>query len=283
MSKSAALGEEKTISLPEGTLHYRERGSGAPLVFVHGLLVNGDLWRKVVPLLADRFRCITPDWPLGSHATPLAPDADLTPSGLARIIVRFLDALGLDSVTLVGNDTGGAICQLVVAAQPERVGRLVLTNCDAYDVFPPRFFSYIKWNSYLPGGTYLLAQTMRLRPLRRLPIAFGWLSRHAPEPEVSDGFVGPIASSAGVRHDATKIIRSISSKYTRAAAETFPSFAKPVLLAWAPDDRFFPMRLAERMAQAFPNARLERIEGSRTFVPEDQPERLAALIASFAS
>ncbi|MGH2406193.1 MAG: alpha/beta fold hydrolase, partial [bacterium] len=114
MSISAELGEQKEVTLPQGTIRYRERGSGEAIVFVHGLLVNGDLWRKVVPRLADEFRCITPDWPLGSHDVPLKTGVDLSPRGGAQLIADFIEALGLEGVTLVGNDTGGALCQLTI-------------------------------------------------------------------------------------------------------------------------------------------------------------------------
>ena len=106
------------VHLSQGTIRYREDGTGEPLLFVHGVVVNGDLWRKVVPRLSKDFRCIVPDWPLGSHETPMSADADLSPPGLARLVVDFMDALGLETVTLVGNDTGGALCQLVATRIP---------------------------------------------------------------------------------------------------------------------------------------------------------------------
>ena len=143
MSISPALGERKEVSLPQGTIAYRERGSGEPIVFIHGLLVNGDLWRKVVPELSKDYRCIVPDLPLGSHDRPMNEDADLSPYGVAKLIDDFLAALDLRDVTLVGNDTGGAFCQIVVTRHPDRIGRLVLTPCDAYENFPPRFFKYM--------------------------------------------------------------------------------------------------------------------------------------------
>ena len=118
MSLSPKLGEQKVVRLPQGAIRYRERGRGTPLVFVHGVLVNGDLWRDVVPLLAVSSRCITPDWPLGAHEVPLEPTADLSTPGLAALVADFLAALGLRDVTLIGNDTGGAVCQLVVTSHP---------------------------------------------------------------------------------------------------------------------------------------------------------------------
>src|SRR3954463_10341635 len=90
-----------TTELDAGTIHYRESGSGPTIVFAHGLLVNGTLWRKVTPLLEDRFRCVVPDLPLGSHSKPMSADADLTPPGVARILADFMAALDLEKVTLV--------------------------------------------------------------------------------------------------------------------------------------------------------------------------------------
>lgn len=127
------------VTLPQGTIHIRDTGAGAPIVFVHGLLVDGTLWRKVVERLEGGFRCIAPDWPLGSHRTPMARDADLSPRGVAHLIADTLEQMGLRDVTLVGNDTGGAICQILVTERPQRVGRLVLTDCDAFDNFSRAF------------------------------------------------------------------------------------------------------------------------------------------------
>src|SRR5947207_994811 len=112
----------KSVDLDAGRIHYRESGSGPTIVFAHGLLVNGTLWRKVTPLLEGRFRCVVPDLPLGSHRDPMKPDADLTPPGVARILADFMSALDRQDVPLVGNDTGGAISQIVAANHPDRVG-----------------------------------------------------------------------------------------------------------------------------------------------------------------
>src|SRR5262249_18521811 len=125
---------EKEIELSPGMVRYRDVGKGPPIVFVHGLLVSSLLWRKVVPSLSRTHRCIVPDWPLGSHAVALKPDADVSPLGVAKLIAELIEALGLDDVTLVGNDVGGALCQLVVTKFPQRIGRLVLTTCDAFEV-----------------------------------------------------------------------------------------------------------------------------------------------------
>jgi pimeloyl-ACP methyl ester carboxylesterase len=270
------------VMLPAGRIRYRDSGSGPPIVFAHGLLVDGTLWRRVTPLLEDEFRCVVPDLPLGSHREPMSPDADLTPPGVARILADFMAALDLEDATLVGNDTGGAISQLVAANHPERLGRLVLTPCDAYENFLPPFFRPLQYAAKVPGLLTAFMQPTRLGVVQRSPLAFGLLiSPEAIDPEVLDAWVRPYLRDAGVRRDTIKFLRSISNRYTLEAAERLRDFDRPTLIAWAPEDRFFKFSYAEKLADAIPNARLVRIEGSRTFVPEDQPERLAEELRAF--
>jgi pimeloyl-ACP methyl ester carboxylesterase len=267
--------------LPQGTIRYRELGAGEPIVLVHGLLADGELWRDVAPRLAGDFRVIVPDWPLGSHAVPLHPGADLSPLGLAQVIADFLSHLELENVTLVGNDTGGALCQLVAVHHPERVGRLVLTPCDAYENFLPPAFRPLQLLARVPGAVFAIAQSLRPRAARRLPLAYGWLMKR-PDDALTKSWIEPARSSARIRAEIASILTGISNEFTLDAAERFGEFTKPVLIAWAPEDRFFKLRYGERLAAAFPDARLELIEDSYTFVAIDQPERTAELIADFA-
>jgi pimeloyl-ACP methyl ester carboxylesterase len=272
------------VRLPAGQIRYRDTGSGSPIVFAHGLLVDGTLWRKVTPLLDDRFRCIVPDLPLGSHREPMSPGADLTPPGVARILADFMAELELEDVTLVGNDTGGAICQLVATRHPERLGRLVLTPCDAYENFLPPMFRPLQYAAKVPGLLTAVMQGTRIGAVQRSPLGFGMLiSPEAMDPEVVDSWVRPYLGNPGVRRDVIRFLKSISNRYTLEAAERLRDFDRPVLIAWAPEDRFFKFRYAEKLADAIPDARLVRIENSRTFVSEDQPERLAEEIASFVT
>ncbi len=282
MSVSEALGEIKEVRLQQGTIRYRERGAGEPIVFVHGFFVNGDLWRKVVPELAGSFRCITPDWPLGSHELPMNPDADLSPPAVAKLVADFLAALDLEAATLVGNDTGGGLCQILATEHPERIGRLVLTNCDGYDYFPPPLFRPLFWGTvHVPGFAFLVVQSLRLAWVRQLPIAFGWLTKRTIEPEIFDSYLASARANRAVLRDAIKFLKGVPRNHTLAASSNLGHFTRPVLIAWSPEDRVFPMKLGERLSHAFPNARLERIEDSYAFVPEDQPQRLAELIAAF--
>lgn len=207
--------------------------------------------------------------------------ADLTPTGIAQIVSDFLDALDLRDVVLVGNDSGGAISQMVVTSNPERISQLVLTSCDGFEIFPPRMFQYLSPVSRIPGGMYTLAQSMRLGLTRRLPIAYGALTNEMPEGEVMNSYVRPVIESAGVRHDLRKFLKDLSPQYTMDASRKLKNFDRPVLLAWDDEDRFFKFELAERLAAEFPNSRLEKIENSRTFVPDDQPQKLVELIREF--
>ena len=270
------------IKLPEGNVHYRESGEGPPIVFVHGLLVDGRLWRKVTPLLEGQFRCIVPEFPLGSNPEPLNPDADLSPPGLARIVAGVLEGLDLENVTLVANDTGGAISQITAANHPERIGRLVLTNCDAFENFLPPAFRPMQWAAKVPGGLTAMMAGMRFEPLRRLPNAYGRLIKRDFAGAPTREWVNPYLTDKGIRRDVIKVLKGIDPKYTFEAAEKLRTFDRPTMIAWAVEDRFFKLSFAERLAETIKGARLERIEDSYTFVSEDQPERLAALIDAFA-
>jgi pimeloyl-ACP methyl ester carboxylesterase len=271
------------LTLPQGTIHVRETGrqDGPPVVFVHGLLVDGTLWRKVVPHLEQDFRCIWPDWPLGSHRTPMAPDADLSPRGVAHLIADALAALELEGVTLVANDTGGAISQLVATERPERLGRLVLTDCDAFDNFLPPMFRGLQAAARVPGALNLLMQPMRIRALRRLPMAFGMVTKRPIDHAVTDAWLRPFMQQRAVRRDTAKLLRGITKRDTLAAAERLRRFDRPALLVWAREDRAFPVAHAHRLAALLPDARVEEVEDSLAFVPEDQPERLADAIVRF--
>lgn len=284
MARFADLGAEHEVDLPQGQVRYRERGSGPPLLFVHGLLVNGDLWRKMVPLLAEDHRCITPDLPFGAHERPLVRDADLTPPGLAALLADLIRALELDDVTVVANDTGGAIAQLLATRHPERVGRLVLTSCDAFENFLPPPFRYLQLLARVPGSMRLLAAVLALLPharLHRLPLAFGWVTRRPVETAALRSYVEPLGASRGARRDLGKVLHGISTGYTRAAALGLTAFSRPTLVAWAREDRVFPPDHGRRLATIIPAARLEWVEDSYSFVPEDRPERLAELVKSF--
>jgi len=258
-------------------------GSGRPVVLLHGLLVDHRLWRKVVPALGDGIEAIAPTLPLGAHPEPAPAGADLSPPGLARLIAELLDALDLRDVLLVGNDTGGALAQLVAAHHPERLGGLVLTNCDAYERFLPPLFRPLQLAARVPGGTEAIVAALQIPAARRLPIALGKLTKRPIERAVTDAWAAPSRRSAGVRRDLRAVLRGVDSRHLLDAVPRLRAFERPVTLAWAREDRMvFPPSVAERLAADFPDARIEWIEDSLTFVPEDQPGRLAAILRTAA-
>ncbi len=258
------------VSLPQGTIRYSDQGTGPTLVFVHGLLANHLLWSRVIPPLVSHFRCIAPDLPLGAHSHPFHPDADLSPLGVARLIADFLEALDLQEVTLIGNDTGGALCQLVIAHYPERISRLVLTNCDAFEQFFPPLVSPFHYGARVFGRGFanFLAFLLRARSAQRLFVAA--LAHRRPEMEELDAFFHPLLHLPGARRDMTRFLQAVSNRYTLEAARCFSGF-----------DPFFSQRLARRLQQAFPDARLHFLSHCRAFVPVDQPEVFAQYIKEF--
>jgi pimeloyl-ACP methyl ester carboxylesterase len=271
--------QRREIDLPAGRVRYREAGEGKPVVFVHGYLVDGRLWDGVVDRLSDRFRCIAPDWPIGAQRIAMKPDADLSPYGIAAIVASFLEALDLDDVTIVGNDSGGAMSQVLVTRHPERIGRLVLTNCDTHENFPPGIFKTMPPLAGLPGGMALLAAPFRIGAVARA--AFRPFTREPLPPELIASWMEPGLHDPDVKRDVKKVTVGMNKRYTLEAAEKLKGSELPILLTWAPGDRLFPLEYAKRLVADTPNARLVEIPGARTFVPIDQPQRLAEEIAGF--
>ncbi|MBW8058864.1 MAG: alpha/beta hydrolase [Solirubrobacterales bacterium] len=275
--------ERREIELPAGRVRYREAGEGKPVVFVHGYLVDGRLWDGVVDRLSDRCRCLAPDWPMGAQQMAMKPDADLSPYGIAALVASFLEALDLEDATIVGNDSGGAMSQVLVSRHPERVGRLVLTNCDTYENFPPGIFKALPILARMPGGMTIIGAPFRIGAIARA--AFRPFTRDPLPPELIASWVEPgvKGKAPGVRHDLKKFTAGMNKRYTLEAAEKLRGSELPILLAWAAGDRLFPLKHAERLASEAGNARIVEIPDAKTFVPLDQPQRLADLTAEFVS
>jgi pimeloyl-ACP methyl ester carboxylesterase len=279
--RSTALGTQREIELQNGPLRYFERGEGSPVVFLHGLLSNADLWRAVVPGIADAgLRCLTPDWPLGAHRLPM-PDADLSPPGFAALVADFLERLDLRDVTIVANDTGGAIAQILMVNHPDRIARVVLSSCDALERFFPPIFASLPLVARIPGGVWLVTQALRVRALHRLPLAFGWVSKRPVPGPVVDSYLQPSRQDRAIRRDLGRFLRGVHRRHTLRAAERFPQFDQAVLLVWAEEDRLFPIELGRRLDRLFPNSTLVQVPDSYTLLPEDQPAELTRLIKEF--
>lgn len=273
-----------TIGLPAGTIEYQTYGDGEPVVFVHGFAVDGRLWEPVAHRLAAQgFRCIVPTWPFGSHTTPMKPDADLAPPAAARLVLDFLAALDLEGVTIVGNDSGGAVTQMAVTTDASRIARLVLTNCDSFDNFPPGIFKPLGKLAVIPGASFALAQSMRFEPFIRSPFGFGSLSAHRLPTELLRSFLAPLIQDKRVRRDAMKFFAAADTRDTLAAAAKLPDLDLPALLVWGAEDTLFPLSDAERLRGALRDATLVTVPDARTFVSLDQPEAVVEAIVAFAA
>ena len=270
------------LTLDQGTIRYHDEGSGPTVVLIHGALVDGRLWEPVVHRLRDRFRCVVPELPLGSHEHAMPPDADLSPRGLAALIADVLERLDLRDVTLVGNDTGGALCQLVVGTRSERVGGLVLTNCDAFEDFPPAMVKPLVTAAKIPGALRAGMAPMRVRAARRLPIAYGLLSKRPIPGEVTDGWVLRALRDKGVMVDLRKVLSGLDPALLLDNAPRLTEFHKPVLIVWGRDDKIFKLEHAHRLAAVFPDARVAELDDAYTFVSWDQPDRVAELNGGLA-
>jgi pimeloyl-ACP methyl ester carboxylesterase len=280
VSISTELGDRRTVDLPQGTIAYRERGEGPPIVFVHGVWVSGDHWRKVVPLLADRYRCVAPDLPLGAHEIPMRADADLTPPGTARLIADFIAALDLRDVTVVANDTGDAFAQLLVTDHPDRIARVVLTPGDAFTNFLPWSIKPARVLGFAPPLLKLAARGWQTR-LGRFAILAA-IARNFPPREVLDSYSRPAVENDGVRRDLQKFFRHAKPGHTLRAARKLRELRMPALIVWTKvPSPIFPKAHGRRLAKLIPGARLEEVGGTLAFVSEDQPERLAELIGEF--
>ncbi len=270
------------VELSAGIIEYEDTGGSGPVVvLLHGLAMDGSLWRRVVADLRSDYRCVAPTLPLGGHRRPMRPDADLSPRGIARLVAEFLERLALRDVTLVGNDWGGA--QLLIAEGcAERVGRLVLSSCEAFENFPPGLPGRAVWlAAKVPGGVNALVQPLRLRPLRRLPLAYGWMAKRPIPREVMDAWLRPALTRRAIRRDLSKYLRAAEGGEMLRAAERLRDFDRPALVVWAAEDRVMPPDHGRRLAALLPRGRLVEIADSYTLIPEDQPAALARAIREF--
>jgi len=272
------------IELSSGTIDYTDTGGDWPvLVLLHGLMMDASLWDGVIADLSSGHRCVAPTLPLGAHRHPMHPDADLSLPGIARLVAEFCDRLDLEDVTLVGNDTGGALVQLLMADGSARVARVVLASCDAFDNFPPGLTgkTLVASGRLSPGLFGLFMQQMRLRLVRRLPIAFGWLTRRGDA--ATARWMRPVLTQAAIRRDTVRVLRACRTAggLLVAAAERLPEFKHPALVVWASEDRVMPPEHGRRLAGLLPDARLVEVADSYTLIPLDQPARLASLVREF--
>jgi pimeloyl-ACP methyl ester carboxylesterase len=286
-SHAAGLSVHREIELSAGPIEYDDTGGDGPvLVLLPGLFMDSSLWAHVVADLTPGHRCVTPTLPLGAHRRPMRADADLSPHGQARLVAELLERLELEDVTLVGNDTGGAIVQLVAAndALSRRVGRIVLVSCEAFDNVPPGLTGKtVVMTGKLPPALFgLFFQQMRLKPLRRMPIAFGWLTRRGDDAVAR--WIRPALTDRAIRRDAVRVLRELGTHRRMLVDldDRLAAFDRPALVVWASEDRVMPPEHGRRLAGLLPQGRLVEIDDSYTLIPLDRADRLAEVIGRFA-
>jgi pimeloyl-ACP methyl ester carboxylesterase len=189
--------------------------------------------------------------------------------------------LELDDVTIVANDTGGAVAQALVGRHPQRIARLVLTSCDAFEKFPPTPQKYLIAMARSRLLTWIVAYTAQFKPVQRLPTAYGFVTSRALPDEIMCSYTEPVRRNPGVRRDFRRMLRAVDTTYTFEAAARLADFDKPALVLWAENDKIFPREHGERLAKLLPQAIFQLIPNSRTFIPEDQPDLLATAIEDF--
>lgn len=275
----------KNLDVSLGEIEYVDTGGNGPtVVLLHGLLMNSTLWEKVAHELGG-VRCIIPTLPMGAHRLPVGPDADVSLDGIAALVLELLDHLDLHDVTLVGNDTGGAVAQMAVRRDARRIGRLVLVSCEAFDNFPPGLTgrTIVAAGRLSPPLFGLFMQQLRLRPLRRMPMSFGWLTKRGDE--VVRNWLHPTLGDKAIRRNTVRLLRSIRADGPAIAAssEALARFDKPALVVWAAEDRVMPPDHGRRLADMLPQGKLLEVADSYTLVPLDQPAELAAILRDFAT
>jgi pimeloyl-ACP methyl ester carboxylesterase len=272
------------LALRQATIEYQQFGppdsAHPPVLFVHGILTDWRLWRDVAEDLGRRgFRCILPTWPLGSHTIPVSDATALSLPGVAALINDAIDALGLSDVTLVGANTGGGLCQLVVDAHPDRIGRLVLTNCDAFDKCPPYPFDVAFGVLRGPISIKALFSALRLPTLRRSALGYGLLISD-PDPDLTAAWLQPCLKDSRICRDLAALLRQVAGADLTDVATRLSRFSKPVTLVWGQRDRCFTPSLGRRLAGAFGNAKLIEVPDAKTFVSLDNPAAVIDAIAA---
>jgi pimeloyl-ACP methyl ester carboxylesterase len=272
------------IELTAGTIEYRDTGGDGPvLVLLGGLVMDGSVWDPVVEDLRADHRCVVPTLPLGAHRKAMRADADLSLGGFARMVAELLERLDLREVTLVQNDHAAA---LVLAgegdARPERVARLVISSCEAFENYPPGLpGKNVRMTAFVPGGIFLAMNAMRLRALRRSPIGFGWMAKRPLPDELIDRWLAPLQSQRAVRRDFRKYVTGGRRRQMVEACERLRIFARPTLVVWTPEDKVQRPEHGRRLAELLPDARLVEIADSYTLIMRDQPQAFARAIREF--
>jgi pimeloyl-ACP methyl ester carboxylesterase len=262
----------KTVRTPSGTIAYAERGQGPVALFVHGVLLNNHLWRHQLAHLSDIRRCIAPDL-LAHGATEVTPGGDVSVTANAEMLLQFLDALKIDQVDLVGNDSGGGIAQIFAANHPERVRSLTLTDCDTHDNWPPEAFKPFLAMAAAGGLGDALGAMLADKSVYRSPGALG--PAYEDPAKVSDAdietYLRPLMRNDQRLADFRRFLAAFDNKHTRAIEGGLKKFNAPTQIVWGTDDVYFDAQWGRWLAKTIPGTRrLVELTGARIFFPEER-------------
>jgi pimeloyl-ACP methyl ester carboxylesterase len=264
------------IDTPSGRINYVAAGQGPVALFVHGVLLNNHLWRHQLAALSDVRRCIAVDL-LAHGDTEIESTQDVSVTANATMLREFLDALGIDQVDLVGNDSGGGIAQIFAALNPTRVRTLSLTDCDAHDNWPPVAFKPFLDMAAAGGLRGTLDAMLADKNVYRSPQALGPAYEH-PE-AVSDAtietYVRPLVRSSQRTRDFQRFLAAFDCKHTLAVEPALRKLRAPTLIVWGTDDIYFDVQWSRWLAETIPGTR-KRVElsGARIFFPEERATEL---------
>jgi pimeloyl-ACP methyl ester carboxylesterase len=261
-----------SVDTPSGRISYLEQGKGPVALFVHGVLLNGYLWRYQLADLSDIRRCIAVDL-LAHGDTEIAPDQDVSVTANAKMLKEFLDALKINQVDLVGNDSGTGIAQIFAALYPERVRSLTLTDGDTHDNWPPEVFEPFLAMAASGGLPATLNAMIEDKNVYRSPQALGPAYEH---PElVSNGtiehYLCPLVRSEQRTRDFQRFLGAFDNKHTLAIEDRLKTLQAPTLIVWGTGDVYFGVKWGRWLSETIPSTgKYIEVKGARIFFPEER-------------
>jgi pimeloyl-ACP methyl ester carboxylesterase len=272
MNGKTFFEKRRSIATPSGRISYVEQGSGPVALFVHGVLLNGYLWRHQLAELSDTRRCIAVDL-LGHGYTEASENQDMSVTANAHMLLQFLDAMRIDQIDLVGNDSGGGICQIFAALHPTRVRSLTLTNCDAHDNWPPEAFKPFVAMVAAGGLPDTLKAMLNDKQIYRSPQALGpaYESPEAVKDDTIETYLRPLLSNPQRTREVERFVNAFDNKHTLAIESRLKQLQSPTLIVWGTDDIYFGVEWSRWLEQAIPGTRT-RLEyrDARIFFPEER-------------
>jgi pimeloyl-ACP methyl ester carboxylesterase len=274
--------ETQWVDAPIGRIRVRSAGTGPALMFTHGLLVDGRIWDQVASTVAQQgFTVVLPDLPLGAHCAPVKDRSTLTTHAVADCLFDVADKLRVDRFSVLGFDTGGAISQVAAASRPERIERLALMSCDAFEHYPPLLIRPFKWAALWSPAMSLVLKTLSDNKYQHIPLPLGLVAKHKIDQSLVAAWSEPSASNPDIRADLVAFIKQMNAVDTLAAAETLRHFAGPSMVMWSRQEKVFPRKDAQRLTELIPGCQLRWIDDAYTFASLDNPTRMIELVLEF--